>query len=103
PRPASRGWSVPTRRSHSVPPPRSSDLHMQVRLGRISGLNSMVIELLAALALGLVVFYAVGRFTAGEFAAFIGALLMLISPIKSLDRKSKRLNSSHVKISYAVF
>ncbi|MFV1922576.1 MAG: lipid A export permease/ATP-binding protein MsbA [Methylotenera sp.] len=58
--------------------------HMMTRLGKVSGLNSMVIELLAAFALGLVVYYSVGRFTAGEFAAFIGALLMLISPIKSL-------------------
>ncbi len=58
--------------------------HMMTRLGKVSGLNSMVIELLAALALGLVVYYAVGQFTAGEFAAFIGALLMLIGPIKSL-------------------
>jgi ATP-binding cassette, subfamily B, bacterial MsbA len=58
--------------------------HMMTRLGRVSGLNSMVIELLAAFALGLVVYYATGRFTAGEFAAFIGAMLMLIAPIKSL-------------------
>ena len=58
--------------------------HMMVRLGRISGLNSMVVELLAAFALGLVVFYAIGQFSAGEFAAFIGALLILIAPIKSL-------------------
>ena len=58
--------------------------HMQIRLGRISSLNSMVIELLAGVALGAVVYYAVGKFTAGEFAAFIGALLMLIAPIKSL-------------------
>ncbi len=57
---------------------------MQIRLGRIGGLNSMVVELLAAFALGLIVFYSVGRFSAGEFAAFIGALLMLISPIKNL-------------------
>lgn len=58
--------------------------HMQLRLTRTSGINSLVIELLAAVALSMVVFYAVGRFTAGEFAAFIGALLMLIAPIKSL-------------------
>lgn len=57
---------------------------MMTRLGKVSGINSMVIELLAALSLGLVVYYAVGRFSAGEFAAFIGALLMLIAPIKSL-------------------
>lgn len=58
--------------------------HMMVRLGRISGLNSMVVELLAAFALGLVVYYAIGQFSAGEFAAFIAALLILIAPIKSL-------------------
>ena len=58
--------------------------HMQIRLARISGINSMVVELIAAMALGFVVYYAVGKFTAGEFAAFIGALLMLIAPIKSL-------------------
>ncbi len=58
--------------------------HIELRLTRISGLNSLVIELLAATALGLVVYYAVGTFSAGEFAAFVGALLMLITPIKHL-------------------
>lgn len=69
----------------------SKNRHLMMRLGRISGMNSMVIELLAALALGLVVFYAVGKFSAGEFAAFIGALLMLISPIKSLTSLNEDL------------
>ncbi|KAF0836497.1 subfamily B ATP-binding cassette protein MsbA [Methylovorus glucosotrophus] len=55
-----------------------------IKMARLSSLNSMVIEVLAGLALGLVVYYAIGNFTAGEFAAFIGALLMLIAPIKSL-------------------
>ncbi|MDX9951931.1 MAG: lipid A export permease/ATP-binding protein MsbA [Methylophilaceae bacterium] len=75
---------------------------MQVRLGRISGINSMVIELLAAFALGLVVFYAVGRFTAGEFAAFIGALLMLIAPIKSLTSLNEDLQVG-LAASHSVF
>lgn len=44
----------------------------------------MVVEMLAAVALSAVVFYSVGKFSAGEFAAFIGALLMLIAPIKSM-------------------
>jgi subfamily B ATP-binding cassette protein MsbA len=57
---------------------------MQIRLGRISGLNSMVVELIAAAGLSWVVFYSVGKFSAGEFAAFVGAILMLISPVKSL-------------------
>jgi subfamily B ATP-binding cassette protein MsbA len=54
-------------------------------------LNSFVIELVAAIALGMVVFYATGRFTAGEFAAFLGALLMLIAPIKSLTSMNEDL------------
>lgn len=57
---------------------------MMVRLGRISGLNSMFVEMLAAVALGMVIFYSAGQFTAGEFAAFIGALLMLIGPVKAM-------------------
>ncbi len=57
---------------------------MMVRLGRISGLNSMFVEMLAAVALGLVIYYSAGQFTAGEFAAFIGALLMLIGPVKAI-------------------
>jgi subfamily B ATP-binding cassette protein MsbA len=62
---------------------------MQIRLTRISGINSMVIEMLAAFSLGAVVYYSVGKFTAGEFAAFIGALLMLIPPIKSLTKMNE--------------
>jgi ATP-binding cassette, subfamily B, bacterial MsbA len=64
---------------------------IQIRLSRISGINSMVVEMLAAVALGLVVYYAVGKFTAGEFAAFIGALLMLIAPIKSLSSLNEEM------------
>jgi ATP-binding cassette, subfamily B, bacterial MsbA len=57
---------------------------LELRSARIVGLNSFVIEVLAAVALALVVYYALGRFSVGEFAAFIGALLMLISPIKHI-------------------
>ncbi|MGY1490381.1 lipid A export permease/ATP-binding protein MsbA [Methylobacillus pratensis] len=65
--------------------------HMQIRLARFSGMNSMVVELLAGVALALVVFYAVGKFSAGEFAAFIGALLMLIGPVKTLTSLNEEL------------
>jgi len=57
---------------------------MQTKLAQLSGANSFVIEVLASISLALVVYYSVGRFTPGEFAAFVGALLMLISPIKKL-------------------
>jgi len=57
---------------------------LELRSARIAGLNSFVIEVLAGLALSLVIYYALGRFSAGEFTAFMGALLMLISPIKHI-------------------
>ncbi len=63
----------------------------QIRLGRISGMNSMVVELIAAAALSWVVYYAVGKFSAGQFAAFLGALLMLIAPVKSLTNLNESL------------
>lgn len=62
----------------------SKNCRSQIRLARMSGLNSMMIEIFAAIALGLIVYYALGDFSAGEFAAFVGALLMLIAPIKNL-------------------
>lgn len=62
----------------------ATNRQMMVRLGRISGLNSMFVEILAAIALGMVIYYSAGQFTAGEFAAFIGALLMLIGPVKAI-------------------
>ncbi len=58
---------------------------LELRSARISGLSSFVIEILAALALAMVVYYALGQFTVGEFAAFVGALLMLIAPIKHIS------------------
>lgn len=62
----------------------ATNRQMTVRLGRISGLNSMFVEMLAAVALAMVIYYSAGQFTAGEFAAFIGALLMLIGPVKAI-------------------
>jgi subfamily B ATP-binding cassette protein MsbA len=62
----------------------ATNRQMTVRLGRISGLNSMFVEMLAAIALSMVIYYSAGQFTAGEFAAFIGALLMLIGPVKAI-------------------
>ncbi len=62
---------------------------IELRLTRISGLSSFVVEVSAALALALVIYYAIGNFTAGEFAAFIGALLMLISPMKNIAKSNE--------------
>ena len=56
----------------------------QIKIERIGSLNTFTIEILAAVSLSAIAFYSFGKFTAGQFAAFFGALLMIISPIKSL-------------------
>ena len=63
---------------------------MHTKLSRLYSLNSFTVELLAAIALSSIVFYSFGKFTAGEFAAFFGALLMLIAPIKNLTAVNDR-------------
>jgi subfamily B ATP-binding cassette protein MsbA len=57
---------------------------IQARLVRIGALNSFTVEILAGFALSGIAYYSFGKFSAGEFAAFFGALLMIIAPIKSL-------------------
>jgi ATP-binding cassette, subfamily B, bacterial MsbA len=69
----------------------SHNRKLELRNTRIAGLNSFVIEILAAFALSLVVYYALGQFTVGEFAAFIGALMMIISPIKHITSANEDL------------
>ena len=64
---------------------------MHTKLAKLSGINSLVIEVLSAIALALVVFYSINNFTAGEFAAFVGALLMLISPIKKITAINEQI------------
>ncbi len=56
----------------------------QTKLIRISALNSFAVEIIAGVALSGIAFYSFGKFSAGQFAAFFGALLMIIAPIKSL-------------------
>jgi subfamily B ATP-binding cassette protein MsbA len=64
---------------------------MHTKLAKLSGVNSLVIEVLSAIALSVVVFYSINHFTAGEFAAFVGALLMLISPIKKITAINEQI------------
>jgi ATP-binding cassette, subfamily B, bacterial MsbA len=69
----------------------SKNRALELRTSRIAGMNSFVVEFLAALALAMVVYYALGRFSAGVFVAFTGALLMIISPIKQLTSANEDL------------
>jgi subfamily B ATP-binding cassette protein MsbA len=67
---------------------------MEIRLAKLSLVNSMLIEIIASIALGLIVYYSLGNFSTGEFAAFVGALLMMIKPIKSLTEVNESLQVS---------
>ena len=64
---------------------------MHTKLAKMSGINSLVIEVMSAIALASVVFYSISHFTAGEFAAFVGALLILISPIKKITAINEQI------------
>src|SRR5690606_40970167 len=80
---------------HSFPTRRSSDLKMGESLARLGIVKPSVREVALGMGIGLVlVVLALGL---EYIASFFG---ILVDPE---DRKSTRLNSSHVKISYAVF
>lgn len=64
---------------------------MQTKLARLSGSNSFFIEIVSGIALSLVVYYSIHNLTAGEFAAFATALLMLLNPIKKLTAINEQI------------
>src|SRR5205807_10059786 len=89
---------------HSFPTRRSSDLLDSLGLGTIAmmsrspGIRSLVRERhpeLLDLALSLRAYH--GR------ASFLATMFRVLDHQPLLDRKSTRLNSSHLVISYAVF
>src|SRR5690606_40517695 len=90
---------------HSFPTRRSSDLNIALMLGQgISGLivgTGLVLPAFVGSLLGGIVLRA-----AGDLLAPQGGRMWRFDDMRpgiALDRKSTRLNSSHVKISYAVF
>src|SRR5690606_40293090 len=86
---------------HSFPTRRSSDLPL-VGLGQfLSGINGIIGQKMEFVGLEKM---AGPRGELGKYCLFIAAVdTPLIPGDNILDRKSTRLNSSHVKISYAVF
>ena len=68
---------------------------MHTRLAKLSSGNSSFVEVISGLVFALIVFYAFQNFTAGEFTAFIAALLMLIGPIKKLTNITEQIQVGH--------
>jgi len=69
---------------------------MQTKLAKLSGGNSFFVEIISGIALGFIVHYSINNLSAGEFAAFATALLMLLNPI----RKLTQINES-IQVGYA--
>jgi subfamily B ATP-binding cassette protein MsbA len=63
----------------------------QTKLTRIVALNSFTVEILAGIALSGIAFYSFEKFSAGQFTAFFGALLLIITPIKNLASANDKI------------
>jgi len=64
---------------------------MATKLARLSATNGFIVEILSGLALAAVLYYSVGNLTPGEFAAFIGATVFLITPIRRLTAINEQI------------
>jgi subfamily B ATP-binding cassette protein MsbA len=71
---------------------------MQTKLARLSGTNSFFVEIVSGIALSLIVFYSIKNLSAGEFAAFATALIMILNPIRKLTQVNEQIQ---VGFSYA--
>lgn len=63
---------------------------MYSKLARLYAFNSFFVEIFAAFSLAAIAYYSFGVFTPGEFAAFFGALLMVIGPMKNITAVSDK-------------
>ena len=64
---------------------------MTTKQARLTATNGFIIEILSGLALAAVLYYSVGNLTPGEFAAFIGATVFLITPIRRLTSVNEQV------------
>src|SRR5207302_6674507 len=85
---------------HSFPTRRSSDLASSSACGSWSRSTALRASTLAATSIPL---WPMGEPTAATFCQLCPGLPEAKQTVDRPDRKSTRLNSSHVKISYAVF
>jgi subfamily B ATP-binding cassette protein MsbA len=64
---------------------------MQTKLARLTGINSFFVEIVSGVALGFIVYYSLNNLSAGEFAAFATALVMLLNPIRKLTQVNEQI------------
>jgi len=69
---------------------------MQTKLAKLAGGNSFFVEIVSGMFLTFIVYYSLNNLTAGEFAAFATALLMMLNPIRKLTQINE-----HIQVGYA--
>ena len=58
---------------------------MGTKLARLSSTNSLIIEIILGLLFAGVLHYSLSNLSPGEFIAFIGAVVLITTPIKRLS------------------
>src|SRR5690606_40888389 len=90
---------------HSFPTRRSSDLPRKLKVQGVKDMVRVSDSRMSGTSFGTVILHVTPEAAAGGVFSIVqsGDKIRLDVPNRVLDRKSTRLNSSHVKISYAVF
>jgi len=68
---------------------------MATKLARLSATNSLIIELILGLLLAGVLHFSLSNLTPGEFIAFIGAVVLIITPIKRLTALNEQIQTGY--------
>ncbi|MBT7689247.1 MAG: lipid ABC transporter permease/ATP-binding protein, partial [Nitrosomonadales bacterium] len=69
----------------------SRNRQMGTKLARLSATNGLIIEIILGLLLAGVLHYSLTNLSSGEFIAFIGAVVLIMSPIKRLTALNEQM------------
>ena len=64
---------------------------MGTKLARLTATNSLIIEIILGLLLACVLHYSLSNLSPGEFIAFIGAVVLIITPVKRLTAMNEQI------------
>ncbi|MBT7482112.1 MAG: lipid ABC transporter permease/ATP-binding protein, partial [Nitrosomonadales bacterium] len=69
----------------------SRNRQMGTKLARLSATNGLIIEIILGLLLAGVLHYSLTNLSSGEFIAFIGAVVLIMTPIKRLTALNEQM------------
>jgi len=68
---------------------------MATKLARLSATNSLIIEIILGFLLAAVLHFSLTNLSPGEFIAFIGAVVLIITPIKRLTALNEQIQTGY--------